>query len=296
MDCYDIIKTKFFKGRKPKQTYIDDWLEDENTPFFLKSPGSPFLSLDLTHLSEAMGVDVTSYSYRRIVSTWALSHPLEEIRNAETEALQHSLKIAHNDYVQNKQLKPQKLTQTYLQEECLIPESVRSEIRKTELQVKSTILETEGKRQKKQNDNLIKGKEAKKQLQQLNKPLGARHRILEDDRIHFEELMETMTGERIEDKLKQWKPLILRNLTICLYYGEIGEELRNIWTNIYRGDLKWGVRDARNRAQEKNWPRREGNAYLQNNDRNSWIAYSLLKSFQVKARQKAKKSALELMK
>ena len=165
--------------------------------------------------------------------------------------------------------------------------------------MKSTILETEEKRQKRQNDNLIQAKKAKKQLQQKNKPLGAKHRILEDDRIHFGDLIEEVTGERIENRLKQWRPLKWRNYfvrAVCSSEGNNGEELRKKWAKIYKGDLKWGVRDARIRAQEKNWPRRDSNAYLQQNDRNSWISFSLLKSFQTNAKTSEKKKMKELNK
>jgi hypothetical protein len=80
-----------------------------------------------------MGIDVSAYAHRRIISTWALSHKLEEIRSAEEETLQHSLKVAKDAYLQNKQLKPQKLTQKYIEEECLLPESIREEIKRTEM-------------------------------------------------------------------------------------------------------------------------------------------------------------------
>ena len=296
MDIYTIIKTRFFEGRKPQKTLKDDWLDDEHTPFFLNSSGSPFRSLDLTHLSEAMGIDVTGYSYRRIVSTWALSHPSEEIRSAETETLQHSLKVANDAYMQNKQLKPQKLTQTYLTEECLLPKSVRDEIRKTEVKVKSKILQTEEKMQKRQNANLIKENVEKKQLKQKQKPLGAKHRILEEDRIKFKDLIEELTGEKIEDNLKKRKPLKWRNFfvrAVCSAEGKSGEDIRNLWCKVYKGDLKWGVRDVRLRAQVENWPRRDTNAYLQTQDRNSWISYSILKSLQTHARLREKKNLIK---
>ena len=85
MDLYDIIKTKLFQGRVSSQTEKEDWLNDENTPFFLNSSGSPFKTISLKHLSETMKIDVTSYSFRRIVSTWAQSHKDEEIRKSEEE-------------------------------------------------------------------------------------------------------------------------------------------------------------------------------------------------------------------
>ena len=65
-----------------------NWLDDHETPFFLNSGGSPFQSLELKSLSQYVGVDVTSYDFRKIVSTWAQSHDSEEIRHAEEQALQ----------------------------------------------------------------------------------------------------------------------------------------------------------------------------------------------------------------
>ena len=69
MDFYDIVKSKKFSKKKPVGTLKDDWLDDRNTPFFLKSSGSPFQYLDLKYVSESIGIDVTTYSFRRIVST-----------------------------------------------------------------------------------------------------------------------------------------------------------------------------------------------------------------------------------
>ena len=88
-------------------------LTDETTPFFLNSNGSEFWFLDLKHISDEMGCDVTAYDFRRIVCTWGLSHNDVEIRNAEEEALQHGTNVARERYQQNKQIKPQTFTQKY---------------------------------------------------------------------------------------------------------------------------------------------------------------------------------------
>ena len=74
---------------------------------------------------------------------------------------------------------------------------------------------------------------------------------------------------------------------VCSSEGESGENIRSLWKKVYAGDFKWGVRDARWKAEENNWPRRGTNF---NQDRNSWIAASLLKSFQATARKVAVKN------
>ena len=134
----------------------------------------------------------------------------------------------------------------------------------------------------------MKEKAATKQLQMESKPLGPRHRILGCEEI---------TGDKVEDTLKQ-RPLQWRNLmvrTVCATTGKKGEDLRNLWLKIYKGDLRWGVRDARLRAKEKNWPRKDSNAYLQNHDRNSWIASSIRKSLQTELKANEKKNYIKLM-
>ena len=292
MDRYDLIKTKYFQGRKSPKTNKENWIDDENTPFFLNSSGSPFQTISMKHLSDAMDIDVTSYSFRRIVSTWSLSHKDEVIRKAEEDALQHSLKVATNDYLQNKEINPQLLTQKYNEEENLFPEEVRNEIKVTEKHQMSKISKTEEKRQKLLIATLQKGKKAAKQKKQKNKPLGPKHRILGNDRQKFREFIEDLTGERLEDTLKlkplPWRNFILR--TICSAEDKTGEDVRNLWVKVYKGDLRWGVRDVRLRAQSENWPRKDSNAYLQNNDRNSWIASSLRKSLQVEAKYEVKRN------
>ena len=164
--------------------------------------------------------------------------------------------------------------------------------------MESKVLQAEEKSQKRQHANLIQENVEKQQLNQKQKALGAKHRILEEDRIKFRDLIEEVTGEKIENDLKKRKPLKWRNFfvrAVCSYEGKSGDQLRNLWCKVYKGDLKWGVRDVRLRAKAENWPRRDTNAYLQNHDRNSWISYSLLKSLQTSARLEEKRNYIKLV-
>ena len=76
----------------------------------------------------------------------ALNHKSKEIREAEEEALQHSIHVAKERYLQSKQLKPQTLTQTYAQEENLFPADFRKELEKDRNDVKDIIKEKQEKR------------------------------------------------------------------------------------------------------------------------------------------------------
>ena len=156
MDIYDIKRIRYFKGRKSPFSNKEGWVHDDSTPFFLNSACSPFTQLDLNHLSEAMGIHVTAYSYRKIVATWALSHASEEIRFAEQEALQHTLTVANQKYKQNKQINPQKLTQKYVEEEGLFPKAFKKDIETTQSKVKSVIKTTEDQRTEKRIEKLVK--------------------------------------------------------------------------------------------------------------------------------------------
>ena len=72
--------------------------------------------------------------------------------------------------------------------------------------------------------------------------------------------------------------------TVCATKEVLGEEIRNIWVKIYRGDDRWGVRDMRFRAKANNWPKKDSNACFQKKDRNSWIASCILKSLKAEAK------------
>ena len=297
LDLYDVIKSKFFNDRKSDKGH--DWLNKENTPFFVNSSGSPFRQIDLKHLSIAMGVDVRAYDFRRIVTTWAVSHESEEIRRYESETLQHSDKVAHDFYVQNKQLKPQTLIQTYIEEEGIIPDHMREEIKRAENISKSQISARDETRQKTQQQSMIKEKERVDKFKMENKPLGPKQRVLGADRVELRAIIEEITGEAIEVIVKRSKPFTWRQFivrTLCTASGENGDHLRNLWSKVYKGDLKYGVRDVRFQAKEKCWPRKDGNAFLQKRDRNSWIAGTILKSFQAEIKMRATHAYIKLMK
>ena len=275
MDIYDVKRIRYFRGRKSPFTNKDDWIHDDATPFFLTAACSAFKSLDLKHISESMGIDVTAYNFRKIVSTWALSHASEEIRSAEEEALQHSLKVAKENYLQNKQSKPQKLTQTYVEEENLFPKSFKEKIEKTNVKVRKAIQNTEVKRTKKRIETLVKKKEAYKLLKSEHRPLGPKHRILFTQRKRFLELLKKVENVEINSlKPLQWRQFVVR--AVCTAKDEQGEELRKLWTEMYQGDLRWGIRDVRLRAQANNWPMHQ---VTSRRDRNSWIAASIRQSY-----------------
>ena len=161
--------------------------------------------------------------------------------------------------------------------------------------MKSTIKITEDKRIKKRIETLIKRKEDYKNLKSEKRPLGPMHRILSTQRKEFLDLIKEVKEigtDSFLDSLKplQWRQFVVR--IVCTAKEEKGESLRKLWGEMYQGDLKWGVRDARLKAKEKNWPMGQ---ITSRRDRNSWIAASIRKSHmsdvtKLKKDNKSKKS------
>jgi hypothetical protein len=284
MDRYDIVRTMFFKNKYSKFGKDDQWLEDFDTPFFLNSVGGCFQFLNLKKLSDVIGIDVTSYSFRKIVATWGLSHESDEIRRSEETVLQHGNKIATETYLQNKQLVPQKFTQTYAREESLFPEKLTQKLEKDKKEVDKLTKEIQVRRTGNRYKKLVLEKETLKEIQNEKRPLGPRQHILRLDLKQFSLLLEKLSGSKIEDTIANLKPLQWRDFVVRMVCSknEEGKEMRKLWMKMYQGDLLHGVRDERRKAKDKNWPIRY---YPGRKDRNSWITFFLRKSLSAKKKK-----------
>ena len=75
-------------------------------------------------------------------------------------------------------------------------------------------------------------------------------------------------------KPQQWRHITIK--AVCTAEPERGTELRDLWKKMYEGDLKWGIRDSRWKAENNNWPR---NQVTTKRDRNSWISAFICHSF-----------------
>ena len=278
IDRFDIIRTNFFKNQiQESGLNNNEWFEDDDCPFFLTSRGKTVPFLDLKNLSKILEIDITAYSLRRIVCTWALTHKLKEIRDAEEESLQHSIDVAKKHYLQGKQVVPQNLVQTYAKEENLFPKKFKDQFTKDK-NIDGIIEEKKNERLQKRIANLIKNKDELKKYKFEKKILGPRNSILEIDRKTLLSLLEKSTGKSVEYLLElkpnRWRDTLVR--IVCSAEGEIGEQLRALWIKIYKGDLKHGIRDKRKEAKNSNWPIRKAQSIRR--DRNSWIASELRKN------------------
>ena len=120
-----------------------------------------------------------------------------------------------------------------------------------------------------------------KLLKLQNKPLGPKNRIYSSDKTRFISIIEKISKKNLytiltEKKQSQWRQFVVR--LVCSSEGPDGDELREIWKSIYKGDLKWGVRDMRLLSKRNGWP---VNRIPKKKDRNSWIAESIRRAFVV---------------
>ena len=68
-----------------------------------------------------------------------------------------------------------------------------------------------------------------------------------------------------------------------------------LWEKIYKGDLKFGVRDVRLKAEEKDWPRQHNTYFVQRKDRNTFIAGTIFRALKCDIKYEEKNSYLKLI-
>ena len=240
MDALDILRERYFKANAQALGLRLSYFEEDSTPFFLKSDGSFFDSLELKRLSEELGIDVASYDFRKQASSWGTSHPNEEVRRAEAVTLQHSEKVAIVDYSLSRQREPQMFTQTYVDENNFYSSKMMDDVqaRRTKLNTKISVKSKA--RQEIRYQKLIQKKDTRKKNIALIKPLGPRNIILGTDKQRFFKLVESLTGSEIEEALMGLKLLERRDHVtkmVCSATGDIGQEMRELWVKMYRVSL-----------------------------------------------------------
>ena len=238
MNRLDIIRTRVYQGKSAKFSSAEDWLEDENTPFFLLPNCDPFEFLNLSKLSALLGINVTSYVFRKFVSTWALAHKSREINKAEPLTLAHSLPVAEERYQLNKQVLPQLLTQTYIREEGFYPIKLKTQLNLERNELDKMVKEKQELRVRKRYQNLLAVRERARNAQLNSRPLGPHNRILAGNRDKFIKTVEKQFGQPVESILKdlkpdEWHASVVR--LVCSLEGEDGEALRDLWVEIYKG-------------------------------------------------------------
>ena len=277
IDLFLIIRRRKFKGRKledpTNDSMTDDWLNDDQTPIFLNTACKTFQQVNLKHVSEFMKMNAHAMKFRVIVSTWAQTHGSEEIRRAEEETLDHSVLVAKDRYLANKQLKPQILISTYNKEEEIYSKALEECINNGALACQDKVQNSDDEMKKKRYEGLVQDRLKHKSILDENQRLGPKRRVYGQDREAVRKLL-VEAGFDLNEMMKM-KPLEFRHHLIRLVCspGVVGDSLRNLWIKIYAGDYVWGVRDQRRKVEEKGWSK------AARRDRNTWIAYAIRNAF-----------------
>lgn len=294
-DLYRNVKKKFFAAKKFPERKDPYWFENEDIDFFLKASGTSFDKIDLKEVSKVMGEPVVPYDFRDIWVSFCLNHKNKEIQNAESDVLRHGQEVAEEFYRTNKQLRPQTVTQAFVQEERVYPPEILEKLEKAETLIKSKAKNIDEKSQQQKHNNMLKRKQAMKEALKQLRPLGPNNRISLSDGDKFIDLIETITSKKIENIAQdytalKWRSFVVR--TVCTSVGHEGKLLQELWINMYRGDLKNGIRDARKQAQRKGWPRKDSRYFVMKNDRNTWIAGFIFKYIEQKVKRVLDKKSL----
>ena len=291
VDLYLILRQRKFQGHEMGEKLFDDMC-----PVFLNSAGAPFQSVNVDHISNAIGIDISSYNFRYLMSTWVQTHESEEIRNAESDALQHSIDVAKEHYLQSQQVNPQLVVSTFEKEESLFPEEVLKVVREAEDDNRSTVIAAENERKKKRYQALIEEKAKHKMLLDEFRPLGPKRRFFPKDINMFCKSIEQLSGKKLQVLLKM-KPTLWRNVlvrSICSK-SPVALTLRETWKSMYLGDGSWGIRDVRLKAKNEKWPSEGNQTYFKFKDRSSYIAFSLLKVLKRPVKKKSEKKRIDAM-
>ena len=228
-------------------------MNDYDTKLFIQGNTAPFQRVNMKMFSDMIGVNVSPVIFRKIITTWARSHVSEFIRNSEPVALNHSSKVAHIHYAQNKGLAPQTLVQTYQKEEGVFSKSVCVNIAAEASKIESISKLAEEENVKKRKQFLVEKDEAERKIKQANRSLATNYRIHVSKMELFENIL-LKDGLCVKDLAQNttnlnWRKQIVRIVTNP--DSSTGPDLRKLWKDFYAGDLKNGIRDQRRVALGK---------------------------------------------
>jgi hypothetical protein len=95
------------------------------TRLFLNSKGKPITRIECKHFKKYIGLPITSYDFRRSLSTFCLDSNIDEIRNAESSVLRHREETGYSYYFQKHGEKVEYVSIQYAQTHGLIKASVQ---------------------------------------------------------------------------------------------------------------------------------------------------------------------------
>ena len=217
-DCLGRIKKKFFSSRM-----LNFDVFDSKYSFFVNSVGNKYSWINMTNVSENMGLEVTSYSFRRVNSTWGTSHDDAEIRRLEEVALQHSSKVAHESYKMNKTLDTQKYVQKYMADEKFYSKELKGLVDIDRKAKKNIAKKNAAENHQKRYLELKTSKEKADNHLKKYRPLGPKCRISGDVKEKFRQLFMMVSGLDLLElalklKVKEWRLKVVK--LVCMTEGQ----------------------------------------------------------------------------
>ena len=166
--------------------------------------------------------------------------------------------------------------QTYARESEIYPQSFKDLLGSKEVGIQDRIDSLDELRKKRRVEKILEEKRRLEKIRRDNLPLSSRNRISATNTEKFIGLLSNVTN--IEELLKE-KPLNFRREVVRLVMssgGDLGNSLRELWVDIYVGDGRSGVMNAREEAKQNDWPKNKRQPFVK--DRNFWISWFLRKS------------------
>ena len=220
-----------------------DWLMASSTPVFLNSRGSQMGSLNLKPISDAIGVDVTSYDFRRIIVTWALSHSNPLVREAEAPALNHKPNVAEEVYRQNRAVKPQLLVTQYNREEAVISSEMKEDVRNLNPSLSKLISDMHAEQETRHHKEIMEEREKLIHQYQEIKHLGPHHRISEKNKNGIEAELKKVGVDVLELVQSLNKPRFRHKIMREVCSPE-AKELQTLWKVKLRFQFGFGSHGA----------------------------------------------------
>ena len=205
-----------------------DWLMASSTPVFLNSKGSQIVQLNLKPISDAIGVDVVSYDFRRIIVTWALSHSNPLVREAEAPALNHKPNVAEEVYRQNRAVKPQLLVSQYNKEEAVISSEMKEDVRNMDPSLSKLISDMHAEQETRHNKEMMEEREKLVIQHQELKHLGPYHKISEKNKKGIEMELKK-AGVDVLNLVQNLSKPQFRHKMLRIVCSPEAEELQTLW-------------------------------------------------------------------
>ena len=170
----------------------------------------------------------------------------------------------------------QLLIEAYSKDKGIYPSLYTETLKNDDQGFKHRVAETQKRREGERIEELEDEKRKSKEVQKRYQALSDINPLLSDLR---DQVIAKLGTEESFQNLLQLKPLQFRKELVRIVFGtggEAGEELRDLWILMYKGNVTYGIMNQRKKAESKGWPVTK--SYPSVKYRNSWISFYFRKA------------------